>query len=132
MAYTRGGVGTGRNEPRRYQRRSDCDAIEAGNQWLVQIAVVVLLAVEGSRGKRSGPRDGNTCAGMGHVELSLIEVRSMSEINHAELQAEAPLSIQVWHPRKYCTRTIRQPRNILKSSFRVPQLLPSRLSCKND
>jgi hypothetical protein len=39
--------------------------IEAGNEWPVHIAVVVLLAVEESRGERSGPggRGGNTCAG---------------------------------------------------------------------
>jgi hypothetical protein len=38
--------------------------VEARNEWPVHIAVVVLRAVEESRGERSGrrDRDGNTCA----------------------------------------------------------------------
>jgi hypothetical protein len=47
--------------------------------------------------------------------------------------AEAPLSIQVWHPRKYCIRTIWRQCNTRKSSLWAPQLLPSSpstLSCR--
>jgi DNA polymerase II large subunit len=45
-----------------HQSSSALDTIEAGNEWPVHTAVVVLLAVEESRGERRD-RDGNTCAG---------------------------------------------------------------------
>jgi hypothetical protein len=72
VSQRRGGVGTGR----RYQSSSALDTIEAGNEWSVHIVVVVLLAVEESRGERNDPRDrdGKHLGAGVHVELDLIGV----------------------------------------------------------
>ncbi|KAJ7362215.1 hypothetical protein DFH08DRAFT_799268 [Mycena albidolilacea] len=124
---SRGGVGTRRknqediSEDRipTHQSSSALNTIEAGNEWPVHIAVVVLLAVEESRGERSGPRnrDGNTCAELFDRDL----------INVALLTCEM-LSLQKHRCRpKFGTllqQFLREPDNKMEVSLSMfPQIL---------